>query len=288
MSILQIEGLNKRYPTFHLKDVSFSLETGYIMGFIGANGAGKTTTLKSMVNLVQKDSGTVKILGKDFSQHELELKQNLGIMFGGVDYYSKHKIGQISRVVSRFFNNWDDEIYQWYLRRFSLDENKRVVELSNGMRVKYSLALALSHQAKLLLLDEPTSGLDPVARDDILEIFQELIEDGSRSILFSTHITSDLEKCADYITFIQNGQIIESQSKDNLLSSYRIVKGKPEQLGEYSSKLIGYKTNAYGFSGMARSADLNGNNNLVIDPVNLEEIMIYYTRKSFENEKPVI
>ena len=288
MSILQIEGLNKRYPTFHLKDVSFSLETGYIMGFIGANGAGKTTTLKSMVNLVQKDSGIVKILGKDFSKHELELKQDLGIMFGGVDYYSKHKIGQISRVVSRFFKNWDEEVYQWYLQRFSLDENKRVVELSNGMRVKYSLALALSHQAKLLLLDEPTSGLDPVARDDILEIFQELIEDGSRSILFSTHITSDLEKCADYITYIQNGQIIESQSKDDLLSSYRIVKGKPDQLAEYAPIMIGHKTNAYGFTGMARTADVNGKNSLVIDPVNLEEIMIYHTRKSFENEKPVI
>ena len=230
MTILKIEGLCKRYPSFYLDDVSFALENGYIMGFIGSNGAGKTTTLKSMINLVHKDAGRVTILGKDFSQNEVELKQDLGIMFGGVDYYNKHKLGQITRVVRRFYKNWNEDIYRTYLRRFSLDENKRVDELSNGMRVKYSLALALSHQAKLFLLDEPTSGLDPVARDDILELFQELIEDGTRSILFSTHITSDLEKCADFITYIENGKIIESRSKDDLLAEYRIVKGKSEQL----------------------------------------------------------
>ncbi len=288
MAILQIEGLCKRYPSFYLEDVSFALEAGYIMGFIGSNGAGKTTTLKCIINLVQKDSGVVTILGKDFTQNEVDLKQDLGIMFGGVDYYSKHKIGQITQVVRRFFQNWDDEIYHAYLQRFSLDENKRVDELSNGMRVKYSLVLALSHQAKLFLLDEPTSGLDPVARDDILELFQELIEDGSRSILFSTHITSDLEKCADYITYIENGQIIESRSKDDLLAEYRIVKGKQDQLQEFESKLVGYKKNAFGFTGLAKTADLNGDESLLIDPANLEDIMIYYHRKSTENEKPAI
>ena len=288
MAILNIKGLCKRYPSFYLDNVSFSLETGYIMGFIGANGAGKTTTLKSMLNMVQKDGGSVEILGKDFSQHEVELKQDLGIMFGGVDYYKKHRIGQITRVVRRFFKNWDHEIYQTYLHRFSLDENKRVDELSNGMRVKYSMALALSHQAKLFLLDEPTSGLDPVARDDILELFQELIEDGNRSFLFSTHITSDLEKCADYITYIENGRIIESRSKDDLLEAYRIVKGKPEQLSGITSKLIDYKTNAFGFTGLAKTADLNSHHALVIDPVNLEDLMIYYHRKSQKNEKPTI
>jgi ABC-2 type transport system ATP-binding protein len=288
MAILQIEGLCKRYPSFYLDNVSFALETGYIMGFIGSNGAGKTTTLKSMINLVHKDSGVVTILGKDFSQNEVELKQDLGIMFGGVDFYSKHKIGQITRVVRRFYKNWDETIYELFLRRFSLDENKRIDELSNGMRVKYSLALALSHQAKLFLLDEPTSGLDPVARDDILELFQELVEDGNRSILFSTHITSDLEKCADYITYIKDGQIIESRSKDDLLESYRIVKGKLDQLSEISSQLIGYKTNAFGFTGLAKTDDVNGSKSLIVDPVSLEDIMIYYHRKSIENEKPTL
>ena len=282
MTILTVEGLSKRYPSFYLRDVSFTLETGYIMGFIGSNGAGKTTTLKSMINLVHKDSGVVRILGKDFTQNEIELKQDLGIMFGGVDYYRKHKIYQISRVVRRFFKNWDDDIYQTYLRRFSIDENKRVEELSNGMRVKYSLALAMSHQAKLFLLDEPTSGLDPIARDDILDLFQELIEDGSRSILFSTHITSDLEKCADYITYIENGQIIESRSKDDVLSAYRIVKGKQDQLPSISSKLIGYKKNAFGFTGLTKNSDLQGSGSLLIEPASLEDIMIYTRRKNDE------
>ena len=288
MAILQIEGLCKRYPSFYLQDVSFELETGYIMGFIGSNGAGKTTTLKSMINLVHKDSGVVTILGKDFTQNEVELKQDLGIMFGGVDYYSKHKIGQITRVVRRFYKNWDEAIYEFYLRRFSLDENKRVDELSNGMRVKYSLALALSHQAKLFLLDEPTSGLDPVARDDILELFQELIEDGTRSILFSTHITSDLEKCADFITYIENGQIIESRTMDDLIAAYRIVKGKKNQLPSIASQLVGYKENAFGFTGLVKTANLESADSLLVEPVNLEDIMIYYHRKSITNEKPAL
>jgi ABC-2 type transport system ATP-binding protein len=288
MTILQIENLCKRYPTFYLDHVSFTLETGYIMGFIGSNGAGKTTTLKSMINLVQKDSGVVRILGKDFSQNEIALKQDLGIMFGGVDYYSKHKLGQITQVVRRFYSNWDQAIYEFYLRCFSLDENKRVDELSNGMRVKYSLALALSHQARLFLLDEPTSGLDPVARDDILEVFQELIEDGSRSILFSTHITSDLEKCADYITYIENGKIIESQSMDDLIAAYKIVKGRKDQLPSIRSQLVGYKENAFGFSGLVKTADLNTTESLLVETVTLEEIMIYYHRKSIANEKPAL
>jgi ABC-2 type transport system ATP-binding protein len=239
------------------------------MGFIGSNGAGKTTTLKSMINLVQKDSGVVRILGKDFSQNEIALKQDLGIMFGGVDYYSTHKLGQITQVVRRFYS-------------------KRVDELSNGMRVKYSLALALSHQARLFLLDEPTSGLDPVARDDILEVFQELIEDGSRSILFSTHITSDLEKCADYITYIENGQIIESQSMNDLIAAYKIVKGRKDQLPSIESQLVGYKENAFGFSGLVKTADLNTTESLLVETVTLEEIMIYYHRKSIANEKPAL
>jgi len=188
--------------------------------------------------------------------------------------------------VRRFFKNWDDDIYQTYLRRFSIDENKRVEELSNGMRVKYSLALAMSHQAKLFLLDEPTSGLDPIARDDILDLFQELIEDGSRSILFSTHITSDLEKCADYITYIENGQIIESRSKDDVLSAYRIVKGKQDQLPSISSKLIGYKKNAFGFTGLTKNSDLQGSGSLLIEPASLEDIMIYTRRKN--NEESIV
>ena len=197
MPILEIKDLSKKYEKFELKNVSFTMEEGYIMGFIGRNGAGKTTTLKTMLNLVHADSGSVSVFG---TSNEYEIKQKIGFMFGGISYYPKKRLRTITSVTKQFYDGWDDNIYQDYLRRFKLDDNKRVDELSDGMKVKYALALALSHNAKLLILDEPTSGLDPVSRDDLLELFQELIEDGQRSILFSTHITSDLEKCADYIT----------------------------------------------------------------------------------------
>ena len=207
MNILEVSNLHKTYPTFTLKDVSFALEPGYIMGFIGSNGAGKTTTLKSIMGLVNKDGGTVRMFGDDFAQHELSIKQKIGFMMGETDCFPKHTLKQITATVRRFYPDWNEPAYRKCLERFELDENKKVDELSSGMRVKYNLALALSHNAELLILDEPTSGLDPVARDDLLTLFQELIEDGDMSILFSTHITSDLDKCADYITYIKKGAV---------------------------------------------------------------------------------
>lgn len=288
MEILSVRNLCKSYEKFSLKDVSFSLDSGYIMGFIGTNGAGKTTTLKSILGLVHKDSGSVQVLGRDFGQNELELKQHIGFMFGGVDYYSKTVIKRITDVARRFYDNWDKSIYESYMRRFALDENKRPSELSHGMRIKYSLVLALSHHAKLLLLDEPTSGLDPVARDDLLELFQELIEDGERSILFSTHITSDLEKCSDYITYIENGRIIESRAKDELLDAYRLVKGTNDQLGGVESRLIARKTHSFGFTGLIRTADLRQEDSLTTELPSLEDIMIYHSKKEGAYEKPAV
>lgn len=283
METLYVENLSKQYEKFRLQDVSFRLESGYIMGFIGANGAGKTTTLKSMLGLVHKDSGTVRMLGMDFDQHELEVKQHIGFMFGGVDYYAKEKIRNITSVVKRFYREWDDTIYEKTMRRFALDEDKRPAELSNGMRIKYSLVLALSHRAKLLLLDEPTSGLDPVARDNLLELFQEFIEDGERSILFSTHITSDLEKCADFITYIANGRIIESRTKDDLLAAYRLVKGKTQQLTALESRLVASKTHAFGFSGLVKTSELVSTDHLEVEAPTLEDIMIYHAKKEGSN-----
>lgn len=283
METLYVENLSKNYPKFSLKNVSFSLESGYIMGFIGANGAGKTTTLKSMLGLVHKDGGSVRLLGRDFDHNELELKQHIGFMFGGVDYYAKTKIRNITDVARRFYNNWDESIYETYMHRFALDENKRPSELSNGMRIKYSLVLSLSHHAKLLLLDEPTSGLDPVARDNLLELFQEFIEDGERSILFSTHITSDLEKCADYITFIENGRIIESRTKNDLLEAYRLVQGTSQQLANVEQRLISSKTHAFGFMGLIKTQDLRPEDGLSAESPSLEDIMIYHAKKEGSN-----
>ncbi len=279
MELLKIEHLNKRYRSFELKDISFSLESGYIMGFIGPNGAGKTTTLKCMLGLTPNDGGSVQMFGRDFFQNELAFKQHIGVSFGGVDFYAKTKMRTITDVVSRFYADWDDQRYRTYMKRFGLDEDKRPSELSGGMKIKYALALAMSHHAKLLILDEPTSGLDPVARDDLLTLFQELIENGEVSILFSTHITSDLEKCADFITYIENGRMIASCEKDELLASYRIVKGTAAQRADVETRLISAKTHAYGFTGLMKTKDLTGGEAVTIEAPTLEDIMIYHARE---------
>jgi len=285
MNILEVESLRKIYPAFTLKDVSFTLEHGYIMGFIGSNGAGKTTTLKSIMGLAVKDGGTVRVFGEDFKENELKIKQKIGFLMGETDCFPKHRLGQITDVVRRFYPGWNAKAYQAYLKRFELDENKRVDELSSGMRVKYSLTLALSHNAELLILDEPTSGLDPVARDDLLELFQELIEGGDMSILFSTHITSDLEKCADFITYIKNGAILESCSEADLIAKYRVVKGTREQLDALRAGVVSCRLNAFGFQAMMETAKIPGGAGLMVEAPTLEDIMVYHERKGDETHE---
>ena len=207
MNAMEIRGLCKKCPAFELKDVSFVVPQGAVMGFIGRNGAGKSTTIKSLLGLVHPDAGQVEILGMDFAENEKAIKENIGVVLGGIDFYPKKKIRTLTEVTRRFYENWDEEKYRHYLRLFSIDEEKRVDQLSSGMQVKYMIALALSHNAKLLILDEPTSGLDPVSRDELTELLQKIAADGQRSVLFSTHITSDLEKCADHIAFIKDGEL---------------------------------------------------------------------------------
>ena len=218
-NILEINGLTKIYPAFELKPVSFHIKAGEVMRFIGRNGAGKTTTLKSILNLVHPDAGSVRILGMDYLDNEDEIKQQIGYAVGGINYYKREKLKEIVAITRIFYDNWDDEAYRHYLDSFTLDENKKIMELSEGMKVKFYLTLALSHNAKLLILDEPTSGLDPVSRDEMNEIFRKLAEKGV-AILFSTHITSDLEKCADTITYIKNGELLLSAKKEDFIRYY--------------------------------------------------------------------
>ena len=212
MSIAEVKNLGKVYPAFQLKDVSFSIRQGRITGFIGRNGAGKTTTIKSMLNLVHPDSGEIRFFGLPFSSHEADIKKRIGYSTGTVSWYPRKKIRDIVSIVSRFYETWDDEAYRRYLRMFELDENKTPLELSEGMKVKLNLLLALSHHAGVLILDEPTSGLDPFSRNELLHIFTELKEHGV-AVFFSTHITSDLEKCADDIVYISHGQIVSALPK---------------------------------------------------------------------------
>lgn len=279
MLALDLKKVNKQYEHFRLKDVSFQLEKGFIMGFIGANGAGKTTTIKAILNLVRMDSGEISILGKNMAEHELELKQDIGSAFGDINFYTRSTIKTLTNVIKTFYLNWDDDTYYKYMKKFKLIEDKKIAELSTGMKVKYSLTLALSHGAKLLILDEPTSGLDPAARDNLLDIFQELVQDGEISILFSTHITSDLEKCADYITYIHNGQIINSAEKEEFVNTYRLLHGKKEQLDMIKDRLISYKINSFGFTGLILTKDFDPSLTIKSSIPSLEEIMIYFSRK---------
>ena len=209
MKVLCVNGVSKNYPSFKLQSVSFDVEEGTIMGFIGRNGAGKSTTLKSILNIVHADEGSVIYFNMDIKKHEGEIKQKIGYAGGAIDYYKKKKIHEIITVTKRFYQTWDDGLYRKYMDLFALDEEKTPSELSQGMKVKLSLVMALSHRASFLILDEPTSGLDPISRDELLEIFKYLKTKGV-SILFSTHITSDLDKCADDITYIRAGQIVYS------------------------------------------------------------------------------
>lgn len=226
MMSVKIQHLTKAYPNFLLNDISFQLEEGTIMGLIGKNGAGKSTIIKSMIHMINPDKGALIFWGQDIMENEQEIKANLGIAIGGMDIYRMKTIKQIYTVTKRFYPKWDEKAFQRYLKLFSLEENKKMNQLSEGMKVKFFLALALSHHAKLLILDEPTSGLDPLARDELLQLFKEIVADGKTSILFSTHITSDLDKCADAITYIHEGNVICSDTKEHFFQHFDYLETK--------------------------------------------------------------
>lgn len=219
MTIVEVQDLVKRYPSFELKDVSFGLESGRIAGFIGRNGAGKTTTIKSMLNMVHPNGGTVSYFGKPLAGNEAEIKKRIGYSTGTVSWYPRKRICSIVDIVKRFYDTWDEAVYRKYLASFSIDENKTPLELSEGMKVKVNLMLALSHRAEVVILDEPTSGLDPFSRNELLDVFSALKEEGV-SVFFSTHIISDIEKCADDIIYISGGKIVASLPKEEFIKRF--------------------------------------------------------------------
>ena len=278
MSILTVKNLSKHYPSFTLDNVSFDLEQGKITGFIGRNGAGKTTTLKSLLNLVHPDGGEITFFGKPFAGEELSIKPRVGYAAGGVNFYSGAKIKTITDTTKRFYRNWDDRAYQSYMKMFELDESKKPAELSEGMKVKYSLALALSHNAELLILDEPTSGLDPISRDDLLDVFLTLC-DGGVTILFSTHITSDLDKCADNLLYIKNGRLVADGDMKRWLSAYRLVSLTNEQLsGAWAPFLIGAKRAKSGYTALVRAADA-AEHGIPAADADLEAVMVHMEKE---------
>lgn len=279
MAVLSIQNVSKKYPSFLLDNVSFELDKGYIMGFIGRNGAGKTTTLKSILNFIHRDSGKVCINNFDIDTDEFMVKNSIGFVSGLDGFYQNKKIKTVTNITKKFFKNWNNELYLELLKKFNLDQNKLIKNLSAGMKVKYQIALAMCHDAKLLLLDEPTSGLDPISRDELVCLFQDYVADGEHSILFSTHVISDLEKCADFITYIKNGKILKSCDVVSFKEEYLLVSGKENELNAINeSKIIGLRKHNFGFEGMILQKEKNDFENCQITKASLEDIMIHLER----------
>ena len=239
-NILEVNNLSKIFKGFTVDSISFNLPAGAIMGFVGQNGAGKTTTIRLILNMLKRDNGEIKVFGLDNISDEMEIKQNSGIVFDGLFFIEMWKIKDVEDAIKKFYKLWDSKLYRQYLDKFNLPSDKKIKDLSRGMKIKLMLAAAMSHNAKLLILDEPTSGLDPVARNELLDIFKEYIYNGERSILFSTHITSDLEKAADYITLIDHGKLFYSGKTSDLINNYSMVMGSPtiDEILIYISKGI--------------------------------------------------
>ena len=279
MKVLEVKGLCKAYPAFRLEDVSFALEEGRITGFIGRNGAGKTTTLKSLTGFVHPDAGSVRYFGMDWAGNEERIKQQIGFVSGGVSFYPGKRLRAITSVTRSFYPAWDEAMYRACLERFQLDESKTPAQLSEGMKVKYALALALSHRAKLLILDEPTSGLDPVSRDELLDILLSLQREGV-TILFSTHITSDLEKCADDILYIHQGRIGAQDDLKRFTAGYRAVSLTEGQYAQADrSLLIGAKQGKDDWRAIIRAED-EARIQVPCGPADLETIMIHLEKEA--------
>ena len=285
-SILEIKNLNKRYEGFSLNNVSFTVPKGYIMGFIGPNGAGKTTTIKSILNMIYPDSGEITLLGVKASSDSSEIKNDIGVVMDLPFYVSDWKVKDVEAAVAPFYSNWNHNVFDEFLHKFNLSKKKKVKELSRGMKVKLMLAVALSHNAQLLILDEPTSGLDPVARDELMDILSDFVIDENKGVLFSTHITSDLEKIADYITFIICGKIEFTGEKDALLESFKLVKGgKSDLTKEQKKNVIGYREHSVGFEGMVRTENINKlPPNVFYEKISLDEIIIYMNKEAKAHE----
>lgn len=279
--VLKASHLVKNYPGFSLKDVSLNLPSGCIMGFIGENGAGKSTTFKALLDLIRLDGGFITFWGKTLAENSAQLKEDIGIVFDNMNFYETLTPKQIGRICSSTYKNWDPKIYQNYLTRFSLPEQKELKTFSKGMQVKQSLAVALSHNPKLLILDEATSGLDPVVRDDILDIFLDFVQDEQHSILVSSHITSDLEKIADYITFIHDGKIIFSESKDALLYDYGIIRCGSAGFDVMDKKdILAFRKTDYQYNVLIKNRKTASQKykDAVIDTPTIDEIMLLYVK----------
>ncbi|MCI9493718.1 MAG: ABC transporter ATP-binding protein, partial [Lachnospiraceae bacterium] len=256
-NVIEISNLRKQYKNFLLDDISFSVPCGFVCGFIGENGAGKTTVLKLILGMAIKDGGSVNLFGKPAD--DVSLKEDIGVLFEQPYYQEDWTPADIEKAMRPFYKKWNSATFHQYLERFSLDPKQKYKTMSRGMKTKLGMAVTFAHDAKLLLLDEPTSGLDPAGREEILGIFQDYMVEENRTIFFSTHITSDLDKIADHITYIKNGKIIYSGLKDELIDRYCIVRGGAGDLPQSKRKqVLGLREYPGGFDGMVAIKDIAG------------------------------
>ncbi|GGL46332.1 ABC transporter ATP-binding protein [Sporolactobacillus putidus] len=286
-NILELNHVNKKFKGFALEDVSFSLKKGFIMGFIGPNGAGKSTTIRCIMDLVHIDSGDIRLFGESFHNNMKALKQRIGFVYDQDVFFDDLTGEKNKRVVAPFYEQWDDDVFYRYIKEFAVPLNKKMKTLSKGTKMKFALAMALSHHAELIIMDEPTSGLDPVFRKELLDVLLDVIQDESKAIFFSTHITTDLEKVADYITFIIDGKVVASEETDELLEAYSLVKGpKSAEPQVKTARPIALKETSLGFEAFMEGSEarlLASKPNLRLERPSLEEIMYYMVKSGKKN-----
>lgn len=285
---IEVNGLTKHYPEFSLDHISFQIPKGSIVGFIGENGAGKSTTIKAILNLICADEGEITILGKENGAEDLCLKEQIGVVFDESYFPENLKLKQIEHIMKKIYKNWETELFWVYCKKFKLPEKKVYKEFSRGMKMKLSIAAALSHQTKLLILDEATSGLDPVVRNEILDIFLDFIQEEDHTIFLSSHITSDIEKISDYILLIHEGKVLFFENKDELLYEYGIVRCSEAQLARLDqTQILGIQKNAFETEVLVKNRrELEKmHEDLVVDRVTIEELLLYIVKNHTETAR---
>ena len=279
-NILEVRNLTKQYADFTLDHVSFSIPKGTIMGLIGENGAGKSTTINAILDLIHKDDGTVTFWGQELSSAK-QLKEDIGVVFDGINFYETLTAAKVGKISQTAYKQWDDRLYREYLNRFQLPTDKEIKTFSKGMKMKLCIAVALSHRPKLLILDEATSGLDPVMRDDILDVFLEFVQDEEHSIMISSHITTDLEKVADTITFIHQGKVLFCKAKDELLYHYGIIRCGAAVFDEIDkSEILAYRKEDYQWNVLVadKQKARRRYKNTVVDDATIDDILLLYVK----------
>ncbi|GAA3343963.1 ABC transporter ATP-binding protein [Deinococcus persicinus] len=283
-NVIELQQIQKSFNGFQIKDFSIHVKKGFVTGFIGGNGAGKSTTIKMIMNLLQQDSGTISIFGKIYKKHEKEIKERIGFVYDENIFYENITLKDMKKIIKPAYRKWDDKAFQHYVEQFELPLNKNMKTFSKGMKMKASLAIALAHHAELIIMDEPTSGLDPIFRRELLNILHEFMQGGDKTIFFSTHITTDLDRIADYITFIHNGEHIFTKEFYKIQEEYAIVKGTLDLLDrETEQEFVALRKTNRGFEALTankhRAATIFGDT-VVVEKPTLEDIM-YYTKKGW-------